>query len=484
MSKKIILVTLTAVFTGCMKYQSDSASVADTATQSVGCENFQSKVFDATYEYLDGRSASVDSEQVNLALADKIDELVQARKITDQDGVKEYKTQFKKVIDLMLDKSRQTKPTASNKEHLQLLIEMEMQDQSTVENQKLNNQVQTEFAALKDLSAKLDLKCEDPNAGGSSGTGGTTPPASGSMKRMVASMNNVFSTAYQSCDVLNVPEMTRTTPNVDGIIRNGTHSDGVGGKRYVSDLGALQMTHPYVKRAGTQTNSSCFAVKDHPLIYDYGGEPGVSTTTIDLFVNKGTGTEVLGVDCSALVSTVVSAGGLRYKPGLENKPIFIRQTSTKFISAQNSNFTCFSNVNVTPSTTIKSGDIAAVVGHVVMVDRVGSDPFGINKISKIEDCANVSSSQFDFSVMQSSPSKNGVGINRYIAKDYLNESGKMKTMFVEYAKASCRAKFNGQTISPRSSDWGIIRHKGTSECVTQNIKLAKQSCVSSCQKSF
>lgn len=46
-------------------------------------------------------------------------------------------------------------------------------------------------------------------------------------------------------------------------------------------------------------------------------------------------------------------GGLRDKPGLDNKPIFIRQTSSKFIDAT------------------QSGDIIGVNGHVVAIDKIG-----------------------------------------------------------------------------------------------------------------
>ncbi len=144
----------------------------------------------------------------------------------------------------------------------------------------------------------------------------------------------------------------------------------------------------------------------------------------------------------------------------------------------------FSGLQRSKAESIKPGDIAGVRGHVVMIDKVGTDPFGLKKISSVAQCSTISPANFDFTVTQSSPSKNGIGINKYIIKDYLAEqgsTGKMTVLFTEMAKNACKAYFQNAAIKPASADWGIIRHNGKPECLAPRIQLANQSCVSQCQ---
>lgn len=476
---------------GCAKAGSSIDAMADTATGSVGCGNFQSKVFDSAYTYLEENQETPNLSLLADTVNQKIDELAIKQQIKDTEKLDQYKAQFEQLFKTLLSESADLRDAKTIKEQVQVLIELEMEDRSTAENMKLNSSVGNQFASLNKLATDMKIECNDNSGSGNTGgtTGGGTADEQAAptamQKRMVAGIENTFSTVYQSCNSLSVSTVTGSTPDVQGIKKLSTsHPDGVGGQRIVSDLAKVQSTHPYIKVAGAGGGNNCFNVKNNPLIYDYGGSPSVSNNVIDMFKNAGTGTEVLGVDCSALVSSMAAASGLRYKPGQDNKAIYIRQSSSKFISASASGFTCYQNVDVDKTSLIKTGDIAAVSGHVVMIDKVGEDPFGLSAITKAADCSKVTSSKFNFSVVQSSPSKNGMGINRYVAKDYLNESSKMKTLFVAYAKAACNAKFTGKKESPRSSSWGIVRHKGTSECLTTATELARQSCVSSCRKTF
>ena len=204
-----------------------------------------------------------------------------------------------------------------------------------------------------------------------------------------------------------------------------------------------------------------------------------SSSQISLFQDSGGG-DALGIDCSAFVSSAVGVAGLRYKPGTDNKPVYTRYTSRDFISATKSNWTCYENISVSKSNSIKSGDIVAVEGHVVMVDTVGADPFGISKVSSSSGCDSLSYKNYDFAVIQSSPSKNSVGINRYRANVYLSESSKMQAVFGAYAKAQCRAKFSGATTNASTSSFGIIRHKDTAQCKTTALSLVGESCIKNC----
>ncbi len=486
MRKTILLLSLSLISLGCAKTQSQSIQNSiETATGGIGCKQLQSKVFDSLYSYIDTEKEVPDLSELQFFISEKIDQTAKEQNIKDLETLKKYKLEFNKVFEIMLSEAKNLKNIPDAKTHLQILIEMEMQDQSTSANVELNNKISQQFAKVNNLSHSLEFNCNQPENTEGTTTRPESPPTStpGVTKpRMVAGMSNVFSTAYQSCQSIQIPPVSGSTPNVSGITRLAqNHPDGVGGRRIIGNLALVQQTHPYIKVAGNVTNSSCFDVSSNPLIYDYGGEPSVSNNALNFFKDAGSGTSVLGMDCSALVSAAAAAGGLRYKVGVDNKAIFIRQSSEKFINAAASGFTCYKNITVSPNESIKAGDIASVRGHVVMIDRVGSDPFGLKKLSDISQCSNLDVKNFDFVVAQSSPSKNGIGINKFVAKDYLPESDKMKALFVGIGASACKAYFNKTSSTPNNSEWGIIRHKGTTECLAPKIQMAGQACVSQCQ---
>ena len=58
----------------------------------------------------------------------------------------------------------------------------------------------------------------------------------------------------------------------------------------------------------------------------------------------------------------------------------------------------------------------------------------------------------------------------------------MGNLFLDMAKASCQAAFTLKTVTPSFQGYGIIRHKGTSECMATKATLARQACVSACIK--
>ena len=484
MIHSVKFVILSLLLVGCMKQTIDSLKTStEIATGGIGCENLQSKMFDSMYSYLDQEKKTPNLKDLKFFISAKIDQIAIDQKIKDLRTLEKYKIEFNQVFEIIINESRSLKEILDAKKLLRTLIEMEMQDQSTEGNVQLNVRMTQQMARVKALSQTLDLNCQESAA----------PPISQfeeAQKSMTIGMNNVFTTAYQSCQAYNIPAITGSTPKVTGITKlSQNHPDGIGGRRVIGQLSSVQQTHPYIKVAGNVSSSTCFDVNANPLIYDYGGEPLVSNNLLNFFKNAGSGTSVLGIDCSSLISAAASAGGLRYKPGLENKAIFIRQSAEKFINAAASGFACYQNITVTPINSIKSGDIAAVYGHVVMIGRVGEDPFGFKKFTSASACNSVSSRNFDFTLVHSSATKNGMGINKYVAKDYLNEVNpdtissveKMRTLFTSMGQAACKAYFDGNSSTPKSSEWGIIRHKGTAACLAPKIKMAGQSCVSSCQ---
>lgn len=471
---KLFFASLLVLSVGCSKDQSSIEDSSQKAAEAIGCDSFKSKAYDSMYEYLDHEQAAPDLATFTSILNEKIDAIAIAQKIDNPEAIDALKNNISDLYKLLIEKSAELKQTKTAKEHLQTLIEMEMEDQSTPENVQLNQKAASQFAKIDSSVKELDVQCGETGDGG---TGGSTPAIS--QKNVITGSHNVLATAYQSCQALEIPEISRATPDVVGIERYGTHEDGVGGQRRVASLSDIQETHPYIKVAGG-AQAGCFNVRNNPLIYDYGGQAYISNNIIDFSKNSGSGTSALGIDCSAYVSAAVAAGGLRYKPGLENKAIYIRQNSSKFINAKNSGFTCFNNATMTPTTSLQPGDIVGVNGHVVIVDTVGADPFGLKRLSSANDCSSLSTTYFDFTVSQSSPSKGGIGLNKYIAKDYLRESTKMTAAFMGFAKAACQAYFTGKNVATPSSDYGVLRHNGAADCLSPRIQMAYQSCVSQC----
>ena len=471
---------------GCMKQNSALELSSQKATESLGCDNFKSKVFDSMYDYLENQEATPDLVSLQDSLSEKIDQIAKTQKISDTEKLTELKTEFSKVFSILIEESKKAKGVSTIREHVQTLIEMEMEDTSTTANVKLNSKITNQFSKVSALSNELNVQCQQPAA--------SEPPRSqlqdqaalpnNVQQRMIAGSYNVLTTAYQSCQVLEIPEISAATPDVVGIKRVGTHPDGVGGVREVSSVASVQQTHPYIRVAAGVQNG-CFNVRNNPLIYDYGGSPSVANNTLNFFKNSGSGSNALGVDCSAYVSSAIAAGGFRYKAGVDNKAVYVRQTAVKFVDPKSSGFSCFDNITVDRNNSIKPGDIAAVHGHVVMVDKIGADPFGLKKLNSISQCDSLDFRNFDFVISQSSPNKNGIGLNRFIARDYLKdvgEFGKMGVMFSEMGKAACKAYFQNTSVKPSSSAWGIIRHNGKAECFAPRIEMAQQSCVNACQR--
>jgi len=90
------------------------------------------------------------------------------------------------------------------------------------------------------------------------------------------------------------------------------------------------------------------------------------------------------------------------------------------------------------------------------------------------------SQNFDFVIAQSSPVKNGIGIDLMVAKDYLGSSGTIHDGLVAYAVAACRAQF-GASPNLNSPALSIVRHSRSAECKTKPLELTNSECVSRCQ---
>jgi len=290
----------------------------------------------------------------------------------------------------------------------------------------------------------------------------------------------VMATAYQSCEAPRSPAMTAETKSAEGIRVTGRHPAG-GQVRVISDLSLLQGTHPYLRIQNK--DAGCFDVESRPLIYDFGGKPGYRSSgarEIDLFKNHGSGSRELGIDCSGLVFASLGVQGLRLIPNQDMTAGVTSGFGSSSLLNPPGAWKCLERIGVGPGQTLRVGDIITIQGHTVLVDEVGGDPWGLKFAAHRGQCAQLTEDHMDFTVVQSSPSKGAVGINRYVARDYLKESASMRRGVLKYARAQCQAHFDQKQSRPTWSDVTILRHRGTPECVGRALTLARESCVQRC----
>ncbi len=296
-----------------------------------------------------------------------------------------------------------------------------------------------------------------------------------------------FATAYQSCEAISLEALGIEDENLDGVIRNGSHPNGIGGRRYIASLSKVQNTHPYIQSvidSGGGGNSSCFNTYQKPLIYDYGGKPHFTSSTSDklnFFKDGGSGTDELGTDCSGYIYTSLMTAGLKLDP---DKPIRVRgviEIPASHYKNLGSKMRCFEKVKAGKNEGLIAGDILASSGHIFIVDWASEDPLGANDKTSNNECDEITHEDFDFTIMQSSPSKGAIGINRMQAADYLDGSSSMRKAMVSFARTHCKQRLAGNVMTPNHSSASLIRHKMTPECVSkERIKLNGETCLDTC----
>lgn len=373
---------------------------------------------------------------------------------------------------------------------LKRLAELELGDRTTSQKSIEQDRIEARFSLLEKMNA---AECPAPDP--------TSEPEPTDINADSVSLFEEFrqnyapavygaykimSVGYQSCSLLDIAPLTSSTPWVEGIEVVGTHPAG-GKQREVTSASDVLKTNPYYSVGRMTPTGACLPEQENPLIYDFGGKPYVSSNTsmeFDLFRNGGSGTAALGIDCSGLVSGALLASGLKLKKTASAKAYQVSGVSSSMLMDPAGNgLSCLSRRStIQPGDTLLPGDIIAQSGHVVMVDQVGTDPFGISRITKIEDCTttNLPSSRFSFSILQSSPSLGGIGMNRFTAASYLGGNTSMRNGLVEYAVAHCKAKFG--TTAPLSSSVtaALIRHIGGTLCTDQRVGVKYSSCMKDC----
>lgn len=365
---------------------------------------------------------------------------------------------------------------------LEVLTALELGDQSTSVKKTLYQKADYFLSKIEQHARNYNIQCEHEDEEKiirKSRVQKSFLPNAGSGVR------KTLATFYQSCSTLDLVPLKYADESVQGISITGTHSDGVGKKRVVSSVSKVNATHHYLKNLSSPAEQ-CIDVRLNPPIYDYGGKPYASSaldSPLDFFRNAGSGTSAMGTDCSGLVFANLASVGLKLKSSTALKAISVNGISSTMLSNPSANgLDCLERVSFSATESLREGDIISKPGHTVSVYSVGVDPFGISGITKISDCVSskISSSRYDFTLVQSSPIKNGIGVNRISGSDYVKLQSSWAAGFTFYALKACRAKFGTISNSASSDKFAIVRHKGTSNCIAEPIVLTGETCTNSC----
>ncbi len=389
-----------------------------------------------------------------------------------------------------------SKPSEGAFKPLEAVSSMEMGARTTPARESLQDRARLLFDRIDAIakSAGIDASCT-PQTEPTFQPEGLEPKGNlfGDWKRTkhaaVYGGLKALATAYQSCEAAQKTALNDDTPDLKGIKKVGLHEDKIGTKRVIDDLDRLISTHPYLSDY-RKPGSSCFNVLANPMIYDYGGKPHTTSSSeaLDFFKDDGSGTKVLGIDCSGYVYSAFATAGLKLKKSGRLKAVGVHSVQARdWMRPSTGGLTCFDYVRFKDADSLRPGDVAASSGHVVIIDTVGKDPFGIAHIEKEADCktSNISTRRFNFTVLQSAPVKEGIGINRIRAADYLSGPDvSIAVPFVEFALAACQAKTKGTTTTGKVNKGGLVRHLGTAECRASEVKLVHQECVQSCESNL
>ena len=293
-----------------------------------------------------------------------------------------------------------------------------------------------------------------------------------------------FATAYQTCEALHAPLLTREDPPLEGLRLYGTHSTGRARLYTIGDLDRLLQTQPYLQNWSAPDPLQCRDVRTSPLIYDFGGKPYVDPATpneLNFFKNAGTGSPALGLDCSAFVFSALASVGLKVRSAAPLKGAHVYGiNAAMFKSPERNGLDCLKPIGFPVLRALEPGDVVASNDHVFMVDQSGEDPFGVGHLTQ-QQCtlANISSDRFDFGIVQSSASKNFLGIHRMNARDYLATDSVMRRGLEDYALSLCLARF-GVDRKPTRQQVSVVRASTGQACRDRPVVLTHQSCVKGC----
>ena len=305
---------------------------------------------------------------------------------------------------------------------------------------------------------------------------------------LVYGAKKVMATAYQSCSVLDLPLMNSEHETVG--VRKSKQSGNRGYKRNISNLNQVNQSHYYLSQLQAPSHPQCLNIHASPLLYDYGGKPSTSTYSINLFQNSGSGSQMLGIDCSGFVSTAMATAGLRLKEGMSIRPVHVQGINSWMLKNSRKNeLSCLEKQDISVKNPLQPGDIIASNNHVVIVDMVdeNEDSFSITPINSQNDChsSRIQLQRLNFSIIQSSVHNNSVGINRMHIVESLSAMNNAFNKGLKKIVSRACYKMFGKETHKNIDEISILRHTiHEPSCRDQEIYLERQECLQSCEPSF
>ncbi len=265
----------------------------------------------------------------------------------------------------------------------------------------------------------------------------------------------------------------------------------------ITNAATMGSTHPYRTRSPSSQPEVCKTknASNMPL-YSFAGRPRFENNEV-VMNQKGKivgGKNNPGLDCSGFWLAAMAGAGLSpsttgYKhEQLLNHSSFDARTISQLGDAA---YSCFSNVQFGSDTGayLRSGDTIAASNeaHVMIVETVGPDPFGLKNKNKPEQCGDIWLDKFDFTVLQSSPMFGRTGVSRVEAKHLFAKSPALGQKMLNIAYNACLSKTGAQAnTQARDGGMAIIRHKGeTPECTLKDkdqVKFAGEACYEQCKE--
>lgn len=339
----------------------------------------------------------------------------------------------------------------------------------------------------------------------------------GKGNRVKVSADEVFNTYYQSCDAAGkAPYQIFEQGEMRGYsLQKHPDPDFTGKVPRLDDVRLAQDSQYYLSCGShKKVQAGCRDLCATPPTYIWGGKGIYSKNgpsfNVDPFSNHVDIENIAhhpGIDCSGYVNLIFANAGLRVQPG---KPFDYVATNTGarfFMTASE----CFKSVVANPENTnsidfLQPGDVVAWAGHVLMVDNLGRDPFGLKDIESVKDCNNQNLKPSSFTLVMSNavgsiidaPKDNlngvditklsgvGIGVSKWPLNQYIF---RRPVEVMELAKIACYAKF-GQVLPFKSTN--ILRHIRANElstaaddvCVArkeEQIHLEGKECLASCK---
>jgi hypothetical protein len=306
----------------------------------------------------------------------------------------------------------------------------------------------------------------------------------------------IFASKYQTCDILtNIAGSDNFKGRVPGVLdswkekRPQTYpeSQPPGMCKDSTELGTRQ--------ACRVLRNPCTKVASSPLEYSQGWRQA-SVVNGEIKVLQAAS------DCSSFISASMLSVGLKM-----NKSSSINNYATTTAQIEQdleSGKSCFNRIEVNNlNDLIRPGDVIndSGNGHVVMIDSVGLDPFGVEKIIKKVDSKQISKQQalanceridlgdMNLSIIHSTRNaKSGSGIMKEMAS--VVSSGAAKRTLIGHAREVCERFVSSHPtpVKVKSKNGvcatcSVLRHKGKSDpaCMfDKKYKVEGEGCINGC----